>query len=58
MKYQFYIHITQKKSKLLIEIFQSNKFIGTIELDKKKTFSNEYLKKDIPHKKIRKKFFI
>ena len=52
-----YIHINQKKNKkILIEIFQSNKFIGIIEVDKEKTFTDENIKKKSENRKIKKKF--
>lgn len=52
-----YIHINKKKKKrILIEIFQSNKFIGIIEVDKGKTFTDENIKKKFENRKIKKKF--
>ncbi len=52
-----YIHINKKKNKrILIEIFQSNKFIGIIEVDKGKTFTDENIKKKFENRKIKKKF--
>jgi hypothetical protein len=51
------IHINKKKNKrILIEIFQSNKFIGIIEVDKEKTFTDENIKKKSENRKIKKKF--
>ena len=52
-----YIHIHKKKNKkILIEIIQSNKFIGIIELDKGKTFTDKNIKNKIENRKVKKKF--
>lgn len=50
-----YIHIHKKKNKkILIEIIQSNKFIGIIELDKGKTFTDKNIKNKIENIKVKK----
>ncbi len=51
-----YIHINKKNKKIFIEIFQSNKFIGIIEIDKNKLFTGENIKNKIENKKVKKKF--
>ena len=49
------IYINKKKNEIeSIDIFQLNKFIGIIEIDKKKKFSKNYLKNKLKNKKIQK----
>jgi len=51
-----YIHINKKNKKIFIEIFQSNKFIGIIEIEKNKLFTDENIKNKIENRKAKKKF--